>query len=667
MPTGSQGAISVSCHKTKAPVSTASHSIWLWCWCVKSSHFLSRGSLYAAAMSEKQIDHKAMGAAVASQATGLGRTALSLGLVRLLGFIGAAWALVTFIGDASPMTLVTLLVVAAVYAALTLWHGSVEDKRSRLRGLLEYHKRGADRCAGNWDHGQADGARFCEDWHAYARDVDVVGPKGLYALLNTTGSAMGEERLASWLLEEQSVSETQQVQVQELAAHHQWRARWWSVLRHRLDADEEALHTSLSNWLKNPGKPPSVLLGVGAWLFRLLALALVVWAVNALGGPGGAVVTLVVAMLWYPINNMSHRYITVDRDPMHIDRHVRAWREALAVIEEQSFAHPELKALAARAGAADGAAAKLLPITAGLAQARNPLWQFLVGAVTLGDWWFVRRLHTWHGLHAEQLQETIEIIAQMDALCCVASYAAEQGGAWVQPASDKELLKATNLAHPLLPRAVRVGNDICLRSGSVLLLTGANASGKSTLMRALVLSAVLARIGAPVCAESCSLQPLRLATVMRVQDDINAGTSRFQAEVHALRRVLDRIEEDDSRPMLAAFDEILGGTNSHERHIGTRAIVRHLKTMNGVVIVTTHDLDLVNLAEEEDGRFHLAHFADRAVEQGFDSDVAFDYLLREGALQSTNALRVMRAAGLPLDDMTTDEIHTSVNKEHSHG
>ena len=204
-----------------------------------------------------------------------------------------------------------------------------------------------------------------------------------------------------------------------------------------------------------------------------------------------------------------------------------------------------------------------------------------------------------------------------------------------------------DLQHPLLSRATRVGNGIHLNKNQVLLLTGANASGKSTFLRSLSLAVLMARMGLPVCAQSCALKKQRLATLMRVHDDVQAGLSRFQAEVKQLRSVLDR-SASEGDPVILILDEILAGTNSKERHQGTRALLAHLREYPGLIIITTHDLELAAIADEEPERMYCAHFADQAVLEGVDSDVQFDYKLRDGVLHSTNALAVMKAAGLPI-------------------
>jgi DNA mismatch repair ATPase MutS len=229
-------------------------------------------------------------------------------------------------------------------------------------------------------------------------------------------------------------------------------------------------------------------------------------------------------------------------------------------------------------------------------------------------------------------------------MCCLATMAAEQGGCWPEWSADGAALAASGLAHPLLARDVRVGNDISLATGTTLLITGANASGKSTFLRACALAVLLARCGTTVPARACRLRRMRLATVMRVQDQGAGGLSRFQAEVAALKRVFDRLDAPGD-PVLVALDEILAGTNSHERHLGTEAVLAAVRERAAAVLVATHDLELCRLAESDPARVVLGHFADGA---GPGDDLEFDHLLRPGTVRSTNALKVMRAAGLPV-------------------
>ena len=192
----------------------------------------------------------------------------------------------------------------------------------------------------------------------------------------------------------------------------------------------------------------------------------------------------------------------------------------------------------------------------------------LLGAVVLAEWWTWSGLAQWRAQHSDSVAEWQDVLGRAGALACLATWAAEQGGAW--PEFTDTGFAAEGLAHPLLPHDGRVANAIALPIGQVLLLTGANASGKSTFLRSIALASVMASVGLPVCAQSCRLQPLRVATVMRVGDDLLGGRSRFQSEVLALRQVLDLVDDDDERPVLLALDEILAGTNSRATYRDSR-------------------------------------------------------------------------------------------------
>jgi DNA mismatch repair ATPase MutS len=192
----------------------------------------------------------------------------------------------------------------------------------------------------------------------------------------------------------------------------------------------------------------------------------------------------------------------------------------------------------------------------------------------------------------------------------------------------------------------------------VLVITGANASGKSTFLRASLLSVVLARCGVTIPAEELRLRRMRLATVMAVQDDVMRGISRFQAEVGRLKQVLD-LAGSQGLPVLVALDEPLSGTNSVERHLGTAAVARALAQRAAGVLISTHDLALAELAQEKGLSVQVVHFSDHAAETGDGGTLAFDYVMRPGVLQTTNALRIMRLAGLPVPDQSQPVIHQS--------
>jgi hypothetical protein len=563
------------------------------------------------------------------------RQADLLGLLRLLLVLAALVVGYRFLaGDGLP-ALLGLLVSGLALGAVSLMLGRRLDQARLQEALVRRHSQGQQRLAGNWRHGQADGSTYLDaGWHPYARDLDVVGPWSLFELLNTTGSELGGQRLIRRLLDDQpGLADT--TLVRRLQSEHAWREILAAQLSLAPGAD------GLDSWQQEP-KSIATWWSILTWCLRLLVLALLVAAWWQSGIPGAIVVGILFALILTPLNESFGGRLPAG-DPDGLRRRVEAWSEAARHVCRTELIDTTTKAEMTTWLTTLEASRSL---AGALAARANPLWRYLVAPLYLADASLVERLRRWQRQHARALASGREQLADVEVQSAIATYAAEQGGCWAEEAEAAQpLFDASELAHPLLPRQQRISNPARLATDEVLLLTGANASGKSTYLRTVGLAVLLARIGAPVPAASCRLQPMRLAAVMRVQDDLHRGLSRFQAEVGQLKAALDHAAEGTS-PVLFFFDEILAGTNSRERHLGTAAILKHLAGQPGAILVTTHDLALAELATEQAERIHLAHFADRAAEDA--EDVAFDYHLREGVLASTNALKVMRAAGLPV-------------------
>jgi DNA mismatch repair ATPase MutS len=215
------------------------------------------------------------------------------------------------------------------------------------------------------------------------------------------------------------------------------------------------------------------------------------------------------------------------------------------------------------------------------------------------------------------------------------------------------ILEAVQLGHVLIKEDVKVCNDFSLKhTGEVALITGSNMSGKSTFLRTLGITLVLAYAGAPVNAVQLNLRLMRLFTCIQVADSLADGFSYFYAEVQRLKSLLNLLDDNADRPVFYLIDEIFRGTNNRERRIGSRAYVKTLANSGGVGAISTHDLELANLAIEN-SRIHNYNFRDDVT----DGKMVFDYLLREGPSPTTNALKIMELEGLPVDG---DEIDPPV-------
>ena len=242
-------------------------------------------------------------------------------------------------------------------------------------------------------------------------------------------------------------------------------------------------------------------------------------------------------------------------------------------------------------------------------------------------------------------------MGEFEALASLATYAHEHPADPFPVITPGEpLFDASDLGHPLLPEATAVRNSVSIGGTSprVLIVSGSNMSGKSTLLRSVGLMQVLAWAGGPVCARAARLSPMRLRTVVRIDDNVLKGVSHFYAELQRLKETLD--EADPRRtasggPLCYLLDEILHGTNTRERELGARLVVKTLCRRGATGAVSTHDLSLASLEQDTDGAVQNIHFTE-SVQGGA---MVFDYVLRPGPVQTTNALRLMRLVGIPLD------------------
>jgi hypothetical protein len=278
----------------------------------------------------------------------------------------------------------------------------------------------------------------------------------------------------------------------------------------------------------------------------------------------------------------------------------------------------------------------------------NGLVHPLVNGVLLWDIHCVLLLERWQARSGKNLRRWFQALGEFEALSSLGAFVFDNPSYTMPKLTDGPAhYVARGLGHPLISEAARVSNDVTLeRPGQALLVTGSNMSGKSTLLRAMGLNAVLAQMGAPVCAAHLELSPLAIRTSMRVSDSLDEGVSHFYAEIRKIGSVLQALET--SAPVFFLLDEILHGTNSRERQIGARWVLAELVRRGAIGAVSTHDSGLCELPEPLMQHVRQVHLRETV----HNDQMTFDYLLREGPVRSGNALRLMRSLGIqvPLED-----------------
>jgi DNA mismatch repair ATPase MutS len=252
----------------------------------------------------------------------------------------------------------------------------------------------------------------------------------------------------------------------------------------------------------------------------------------------------------------------------------------------------------------------------------------------------------WRRRHGKDIRVWIDSIAESEALGSLAAYRYEHAEdpfpEIVSPdaGATAAIFDGVQLGHPLLPRASMVRNDVHLAGGTrLLVVSGSNRSGKSTLLRTVGINAVLALAGAPVRARSLRLSPLAIGATLRIQDSLLEGRSRFYAEITRIR-ALSEISSG-AVPLLFLLDELFHGTNSHDRVVGAEGVLRSLLERGSIGLITTHDLALTAIADGLTSAVNV-HFEDWFE----DNSIRFDYRMKPGPVTRSNALALMRSVGL---------------------
>jgi DNA mismatch repair ATPase MutS len=321
------------------------------------------------------------------------------------------------------------------------------------------------------------------------------------------------------------------------------------------------------------------------------------------------------------------------------------FEETFAAIDRQTFAHPRLVSLKAGIQPSGPSVSERLARFArlmGFAELKTSGQMHpVINVLTLWDLHVLFRVERWRGEHGVGVRGWFDALAQLEALSAFAGYAFERpDDVFPQLADEGFRFEAKALGHPLLDRPVR--NDVSLPGpGQALIITGSNMSGKTTLMRTMGLNTVMALAGLPVTASSLLVGRAQVLTSMRVKDSLERGVSYFYAEVQRIKLLLDTARTHQ-RACLFLLDELFMGTNARERSLASKHLMRELLDLGASGAVTTHDLALCELEAELPGKTRNVHFRDQVSE----GEMTFDYTLRDGVVTTTNALEVLKRAGV---------------------
>ncbi len=593
----------------------------------------------AAAYAERRAALQADEARLAARHDRFATARLALaGVVLVLAWL-AFWA-----ARISPLWL--LLPVTAL-VALAVVHARVFAARERGARVMAWVDDGLARLEGRWPGRGDTGTQHLPTDHPYADDLDLFGRGSLFDLLATPRTHAGAAELAGWLLTPGSpeAAQARQQAAADLAGR--------DALREDLavlgpDLPQAAATQALIAWASAATRP------VPAWapvVLALLSAATVtgvgLWIANAepplwLGG----VLACQALVGW----GLRRHVVRVIRDVEPRARDLALAAALIARIEAETFSAPLLVAVQQRLAASGVPASTEIRRLTRLVELLTSRQNQIFGPVSVLLFWATQlawAVDRWRQRAGAAVPGWLAALGEFEALAALGTYTAEHPEAVFPTFVDgPPRLTARALTHPLLPPGEAVANNFALGGDAphLVIVSGSNMSGKSTWLRAVGTNVVLAHAGAPVCAAALTLTPLAPAGTLRVQDSLQSGRSRFFAEITKLRQIVEqaRTSRAGGHATLFLIDELLSGTNSHDRRQGAEGVLRGLVDLGAIGMATTHDLALTDLAAALGPRAANMHFADRFEQGGLE----FDYHLRPGVVGTSNALALMRSVGL---------------------
>jgi hypothetical protein len=563
---------------------------------------------------------------------------------RLVTFLAGA-AVAGFAFWAERIAASWLVIPVVAFVALVVWHRRVSVARRRAERAVAFYERGLARLDNRWMGKGEPGVRFLDEHHPNALDLDLFGTGSLYELLCTARTRKGEDTLAAWLLAPATPEEVRgrQAGVAELRPRLDLREEF-ALLGADLPAGVDL--AALVAW----GAAPSIL--PGGWP-RIVAAVLPACTLAALAGwwafgmgPIPFLVSLSIQggfALW--LMRRVHRVVgPVERTAQNI----ALFSGVLACLERERFESPRLRALRetlATSGVPPSRRIAQLGRLADWLEAQHSQFFALFAPLLLWTTQLAFAVEAWRTAAGPAIGRWLEAVGEFEALCALAAFAYENPlDPFPEIVPEGPFFAGEGLGHPLLPVAQCVRNDVNLGGDlRLLVVSGSNMSGKSTLLRTVGINTVLALAGAPVRAHRLRLSTLVVGATLRIQDSLQAGRSRFYAEITRVRQLLDMAK--GSPPLVFLLDEFLQGTNSHDRRLGAEVVLRTFLACGAIGLITTHDLALAEIANRLAPRAANVHFEDLLE----DGKLLFDYRMRPGVVTTSNALALMRLVGIEID------------------
>lgn len=579
----------------------------------------------------------------------LNHTINQLSNVRLaLVLAGCALGFFLYMTQSSSVGLGILLLTVASFVVLVFWHQKFRAKQNYIQGLYEIYDQDLKRLAGDWKAFPDTGEDFKDPAHPYSEDLDLFGSSSLFQWINTARTYRGRAKLKECLTQspaEGAILQKRQEAIKELAVNLAWRHRFMAEAGKTKRSFNSP--TRIIEWAKtyDPAylRPRNVILARALPMITLTFLLLYFLTDRV--------------SYWFPLVGFLVQTIIlfVGKQRGKALEAVYAYKDSLRIyekmlerFEKRTFKSDYLQDLKKMLYDRDGKAAfQQIRSLSGLAELisnRGNSMFLVINIFTLWDIQCMIGLESWKEKSGSSLGRWVDTIAELEGLASLAIiHFDHQEWAFPEFVSEDTGLVASNMGHPLLANST--SNDLSIEKHTgILLITGSNMSGKSTLLRTAGINLVLAYAGAPVCARSFRCSRMQIYSCMRVSDNLGENISSFYAELLRIKQIV--LATKTERHIFFLLDEIFKGTNSQDRHAGAKVLIRQLGKAGAMGMVSTHDLELGDLERESQRRIRNYHFR----EFYKNDEIYFDYKLRPGISTTRNAMYLIKMAGIDVDE-----------------
>ncbi|AOY77688.1 MutS-related protein [Clostridium formicaceticum] len=581
----------------------------------------------------------------------LAKSINALGNLRLLaGIIGVINGIFFMASRNNLIALIIFFISIAVFIYLVKIYNNLQRREDYITLLKTINGDAIKRLDGEWTDFKDDGAEFKNSHHRFSEDLDIFGEGSLFQWVSRCTTTMGKTALAKMLSEpanKKDVINKRQRAIEELS-----KKRWY---RQRLQAEGLLIDNRFMNkdrfiqWTTNANESFSnawVIAGIRILPIITISLLVMAYLINI--GPKPVAILAVTLQGLLLLIDMKKRSKTLDLVYTYKNM-IKVYGRMLNCIEKRRFDAEYLKelqqSLTNKEGLTAGQQLKSLEKLTDRILNRNNLAFFPINILTLWDYQCMIGLEAWKKQSGRFMEKWLDTIGTMEALSSLANISYDYPQ-WTVPEilDSPSVFQGKAVGHPLIAKG-QVCNDINIQEPSrILLITGSNMSGKSTLLRTVGINLVLAYAGAPVCASSMKCSIVSLYTCMRISDNLEKKISSFYGELLRIKEIVEAAQ--NSGQVFFLIDEVFKGTNSHDRHLGAKFLIKQLDKDEAVGLVSTHDLELADIEKESKGSVKNYHFQ----EYYRNNEIRFDYKLRRGVSTTRNALHLIKMAGIEIED-----------------